>query len=123
MSIGFAIRDDIDQYSLHIKEARNTSTYLQDTTMSLINLKLTDYQSFYNDLERRNGSFKWFALFLFNTTVLLAVFFALWFSRGINKPVQILSKAASEVSAGKLDGHVIHIDSNDELKLLGRRLI
>ncbi|WHY74725.1 sensor histidine kinase [Fictibacillus enclensis] len=119
MSIGFAIRDDIDQYSLHIKEARNTSTYLQDTTMSLINLKLTDYQSFYNDLERRNGSFKWFALFLFNTTVLLAVFFALWFSRGINKPVQILSKAASEVSAGKLDGHVIHIDSNDELKLLG----
>ncbi|MCQ6267295.1 sensor histidine kinase [Fictibacillus sp. WQ 8-8] len=119
LSIGFAIQDDIDQYSLHLKEARNTSSYLQDTTLSLIDLELTDYQSFYADLEKRNESFKWFTLFLFNTTVLLAIFFALWFSRGINKPVQILSKAASEVSAGKLDGKPVLIQSNDELKLLG----
>ncbi|MFC3883580.1 histidine kinase [Bacillus songklensis] len=119
MAVGFVIRDDIAQYTRHLNEARNISLYLQETILSLIDLELTDYQSFYANMEQRNESFKWFTFFLFNTTVLLAIFFALWFSRGINRPIQILSKAAHEISTGRFDGAELKIESNDELKLLG----
>jgi two-component system, sensor histidine kinase YesM len=119
MTIGFVLRDDIDQYTKHLKEARSTSLYLQETTLSLIDLELTNYPSFYADMEQRNESFKRFTFFLFNTTVLLAIFFALWFSRGINRPIQTLSKAAHEISVGRFDGPELKIESNDELKLLG----
>lgn len=119
MTVGFVIREDIVQYTKHLKEARKTSTYLQETTMSLIDLELTDYQSFFAGMEQRNESFKWFTLFLFNTTVLLAISFAIWFSKGINRPIQSLSRAANEISAGKFDGQPVDIESNDELKLLG----
>jgi two-component system, sensor histidine kinase YesM len=119
MTIGFMLRDDIDQYTKHLREARNTSSYLQETTLSLIDIELTNYQSFFADMEQRNDSFKWFILFLFNTTVLLAVYFALWFSRSINRPIQSLSKAAQEIASGKFNGADLSIQSNDELKLLG----
>lgn len=119
MTIGFMLRDDIDQYTKHLREARNTASYLQETTLSLIDIELTNYQSFFADMEQRNDSFKWFILFLFNTTVLLAVCFALWFSRSINSPIQSLSKAAKEIASGKLNGAEVSIQSNDELKLLG----
>ncbi|MDQ0218126.1 sensor histidine kinase [Peribacillus cavernae] len=119
ITIGLVIRDDIDQYTKHLKEARTTSSYLKETTLDLIDLELTDYQSFFAEMEIRNESFKWFTLFLFNTTVLLAISFALWFSRGINRPIQSLSKAAQEISTGKFDGQAVQIESNDELKLLG----
>ncbi|CAH0346477.1 sensor histidine kinase [Bacillus sp. CECT 9360] len=119
ITVGFVIGDDIDQYTKHLREARTTSSYLQETTLALIDLELTDYQSFYAGMDQRNDSFKWFTLFLFNTTVLLAVSFALWFSRGINHPIQSLSQAANEISSGKFDGKALQIESNDELKLLG----
>lgn len=119
MTIGFMLRDDIDQYTKHLREARTTSSYLQETTLSLIDIELTNYQSFFADMEQRNESFKWFILFLFNTTVLIAIYFALWFSRGINRPIQSLSEAAQEIAVGKFDGAPLQIESNDELKLLG----
>jgi two-component system, sensor histidine kinase YesM len=119
ITIGFVIRDDIDQYTKHLREARTISAYLQETTLSIIDLELTDYQSFFAGMEQRNESFKWFTLFLFNTTALLAISFALWFSRGITSPIQSLSRAAQEISSGKFDRQTLQIESNDEFKLLG----
>lgn len=119
MTVGFVIREDIVQYTKHLNEARTTSTYLIETTMSLIDLELTNYQFFFAGMEQRNDHFKSFTLFLFNTTVLLAIAFALWFSKGINRPIQSLSRAAHEISTGNFDGQAVHIESKDELELLG----
>lgn len=119
LTIGFAIRDNIDMYNDHLEEAQNTAIYLKEITLDLIDLELTEYQSFYQQLNERNDAFRQFIIYLFLTSVLLAVFFALWFSKELNEPIQVLTNMAREVSAGKLDGKTIEIQSNDEMKILG----
>lgn len=117
--IGFALRGDIDRYTTHLQEAQNTTFYIKDTTIDLIDVELTEYQNFYQNMNQRNVSFTNFIIFLFITSLLLAIIFALWFSRGINEPIQDLTKVAKEISAGNLEGEDVYIHSNDELKLLG----
>ncbi|GGB60999.1 hypothetical protein GCM10011409_42880 [Lentibacillus populi] len=119
LTVGFVLRDDIEQYTYHLEETRNASEYIQEATLELIDLELTAYQSFYQDLQLRNNSFFYFIVFLFISTIMLAIFFALWFSNGITRPINKLSRAAKEVSEGDLVGSPVIIRSIDELKLLG----
>ncbi|UFT98573.1 sensor histidine kinase [Radiobacillus kanasensis] len=119
ITVGFVLRDDIERYTAHLKETQSAATYIQETTLHLIDLELNEYQVLYEDLQERNSSFQWFIFFLFSTTVMLAIGFSLWFSYGITKPIQALSKAAKQVSSGQISGEPVVIDSNDELKLLG----
>ncbi|MUK87722.1 HAMP domain-containing protein [Ornithinibacillus sp. L9] len=119
LTIGFVLRNDIEQYTNHLEETRIAAGYIQEATLEVIDSELTAYQSFYKDLQERNESFFYFILFLFGTTSILAIFFALWFSKGITNPLNKLSRAAKEVSKGNLIGDPIQIQSNDELKLLG----
>ncbi|MBD1382889.1 sensor histidine kinase [Metabacillus arenae] len=118
LTMGFMIRDDLNQYTFHLRETRNTSSYIQESTIQLIDLELSEYQVSYEEMKKRNEAFKWFTLFLFISTVLLAVFLALWFSKGITRPIHRLSQAAREISVGKLDGQEVVVESNDEMKLL-----
>lgn len=119
LTVGFFIRGDIEQYTYHLEEARNASSYIQTSALEIIDVELTDYQSFYQDLKLRNDNFFIFIIFLSLTTIMLAVFFALWFSKGITQPIDKLSHAATEVAKGDLLGAPVEIRSNDELKLLG----
>lgn len=119
LTVGFVLLDDIEQYTQHLEETRQSSRYVQEATLELLDVELTSYQSFYENLLKRNDYFFIFIVFLFLTTIMLAVFFALWFSKGITRPINQLSAAAREVSAGDLKGDPIRIQSNDELKLLG----
>lgn len=119
LTIGFALKDDIDLYNFHLQEAQNTSNYIKETTLDLIDLELNEYQAFYRQLNERNENFRKFIVFLFLTSTLLAVFFALWFSKELNQPIQALTKMAREVSAGNLEGEALKIRTNDELKILG----
>src|SRR5699024_1044080 len=119
LTVGFVLLDDIEQYTYHLEETRNAARYIQEATLELLDVELTAYQPFYHDLQKRNDFFLLFIIFLFLTTIMLAVFFALWFSKGITQPIHALSAAAQEVSQGNLQGEKVHIQSNDELKLLG----
>ncbi|WP_077624738.1 sensor histidine kinase [Sediminibacillus massiliensis] len=119
ITIGFVLKDDIERYTAHLKETQSTASYIQETTLHLIDLELTEYQTLYADLQDRNESFRLFIIFVFTTTIMLAVFFAIWFAQGINKPIQQLTNAARQVSKGDFSGKPVEIDSNDELKLLG----
>lgn len=119
LTVGFVLRDDTEQYMNHLEEAANASDYIAESTLEIIKLELTAYQSFYEDLQMRNNSFLLFITFLFMTTIILAVFFALWFSKGITHPLGKLSAAAEEVSKGELRGEPVTIRTNDELRLLG----
>lgn len=119
LTIGFALKEDIEQYTGHLEEARISSGYIQESALELIDAELTAYQSFYKDLQLRNDHFITFIIFLFITTIMLAVFFAFWFSNGITSPLHKLSHAAKEVSSGDLLGDPIEVQSTEELKVLG----
>ena len=119
VTIGFVLKDDIEQYTNHLEEVRIAAGYIQESALELIDVELTAYQSIYKDLQERNGYFITFIIFLFLTTIILAVFFALWFSNGITSPINRLSQAAKEVAKGNLLGKPVEIQSNAELRLLG----
>ena len=119
LTIGFVLREDIEQYTARMKEVQNTANYIQETTLELQDESLMEYQSLYLDMQRRNESFKYFTITLLITTIMLGGYIAVQFSRSIHKPVQKLSDAAKEVSHGKFDGEPVHVQSSDELKLLG----
>ncbi|SDQ19132.1 sensor histidine kinase [Virgibacillus salinus] len=119
LTVGFVLRDDSEKYINHLEEAGNASDYIAESTLEIIKLELTAYQSFYDDLQLRNKNFLLFIAFLFLTTIMLAVFFALWYSKGITRPLGQLSVAAEEVSRGDLKGDPINVHTNDELRLLG----
>ena len=119
LTVGFSLKQDIEQYTDHLEETRIAAEYIQEAALELIDAELTAYQVFYKDLQQRNDYFFIFIIFLFITTILLAIFFAFWFSNGITSPLNKLSRAAQEVSQGDLLGEPVEIHSNDELKLLG----
>ncbi|MFZ4451153.1 sensor histidine kinase [Salibacterium aidingense] len=119
ITVGFVLQDDIERYTAYLQETQNAASYIQENTLSLIDLELTEYQQLYADLQNRNDSFRYFTIFLFMTTVMIAVFFAFWFAASLNRPLQQLSAAAKEVSSGNFKGEPVHIQSNDEMKLLG----
>ncbi|UOQ50307.1 sensor histidine kinase [Gracilibacillus caseinilyticus] len=119
LTVGFVLRDDIEQYTAHMKEVQSTANYIQETTLELLDTSLTDYQTLYVDMQERNQMFKYFTLFLLITSIIFGGYIAIRFARGIHRPVEKLSEAAKEVSDGHFDGELIQIDSSDELQLLG----
>src|SRR5690625_180034 len=119
LTVGFHLRGDIEQYTYHLEESRMAAGYIQESALELIDVELTAYQAFYKDLQLRNEYFLLFIVFLFMTTILLAVFFALWFSNGITKPLSKLAYAAKEVSTGDLLGDPVTVKGKDELRILG----
>ncbi|WP_342504833.1 sensor histidine kinase [Sporosarcina sp. FSL K6-2383] len=119
LTIGFVLKGDIEKYTAHLEEARIAAGYIQESALELIDVELTAYQSFYLDLQVRNGNFVTFIFYLFLMTIVLAIFFALWFANGITSPLNKLSRAAKEVAKGDLVGTPIEVQSNDELRVLG----
>ncbi|MED1471080.1 sensor histidine kinase [Bacillus salipaludis] len=117
-SIHFFQKDDINRYSDHYNEALKIASFLQESTLSLLNNKLTDYQKFYGEIELQNHYYKLMAISLFAATFFLSTLLALWISGGITKPIRQLSKAAKEISKGNFSGEDIKVSTNDELKLL-----
>lgn len=109
---------NISLYSSHLHEAMEIASFIQETTLSLINNELTTYQHFYDEVEERNRYFRYMGIGLFVTTFLLGILLAVWFSGGITKPISRLSQAAREIASGKLDGPDVISTTNDELKLL-----
>lgn len=110
--------DNLDQYTRHLKEVRSISSYILESTSHLLNLELGEYQTFYQEMEDRQTAFKWFTLNLFTSTLLFALLAAVWFSRGLTKPLRSLSKAAKEISEGNFEGPPIEVKTNDEIKVL-----
>src|SRR5699024_12544171 len=101
------------------EETRKASHYIQEATLELLDAELTAYHPIYDELQKRNEYFFVFITFLFLTTIILAIFFALWFSKGITQPIHALSDAARKVSQGDLQGGPVKIQSNDEVKVVG----
>jgi sensor histidine kinase YesM len=111
-------RGDINVYSSHLKEATKIAGFIQETTLSLLNKELTNYEWFYADMKKRSHYYNLMGLSLFSFTLLLSTLLALWLSGGITKPIRQLSAAAKDISKGRLTGDDIQVSTNDEMKIL-----
>ncbi len=117
-TLGAFKEDDINQYSSHFNEVLKINSFLQESTLALLNSKLTDYQKFYNQIEKQNYYYKLMSIFLFASAFILSTLLALWISGGITQPISLLSKAANDISKGNLSGEDIKITTKDELRPL-----
>ncbi|MGG3467568.1 histidine kinase [Neobacillus pocheonensis] len=117
-TVGASQKDEINQYSNHFNEVLKINSFLQESTLALLNNKLTDYQKFYNQMEQQNHYYKLMSIFLFAAAFFLSTLLALWISGGITKPIKLLSQAAKQISKGNLSGEDIKITTKDELKPL-----
>lgn len=57
LTVGFVLREDIEQYTKRIEEVRKSRDYIQEVTLESIDEELTTYQSFYENLQERNQYF------------------------------------------------------------------
>ena len=117
-TLGAFKKDEINKYSNHFNEVLKINGFLQESTLSLLNNKLTDYQKLYGQMEQQNHYYKLMSISLFVAAFFLSTLLALWISGGITKPISLLSKAAKEISKGNLSGEDIKITTKDELKPL-----
>ncbi|EAR67624.1 two-component sensor histidine kinase [Bacillus sp. NRRL B-14911] len=111
-------RDEINTYSGHLNEVLKIGGFLQENTLALLNNKLTDYRSFYRQMEQQNHYYKMLSLSLFAAAFFLSTLLAFWISGGITKPISKLSEAARQIAKGNLEGEEIKVAAKDELKLL-----
>ncbi len=118
LTIGTFQNKEINWYSSHLNEATKFAGFIQETTLSLVNNELTDYQLFYDEIEKQNRYFTLMGMSLFGSTLLLSLLLAMWLSGGITKPIRQLSEAATEISEGNFSGDEIKVTTKDELKLL-----
>ncbi|MCP8970034.1 sensor histidine kinase [Ectobacillus ponti] len=110
--------DDIDAYSQHFNSMVQNAGFLQESTLNLIDHRLTAYQKFYQQLQVQNHNYKLMALSLFTAAFLLSTLLALWISGGITRPITRLSEAAEQIAEGNLAGEDVKVTTHDELKLL-----
>ena len=82
LTVGFVLKEDIEQYTNHLEEARIAAGYIQESALELIDVELTAYQAYYKDLQERNGYFYYFHhLFIFNDNCFGNLFCYLVFNR------------------------------------------
>lgn len=110
--------NQVSDYYLHLNEATKIADFIQESTLSLLNEELNNYEKFYYAIEERNQLFKNMTFPLFLSTFLLSFLIALWISGGITRPISNLSKAADEISRGFLNGEEVEVTTKDELKQL-----
>ncbi|WP_051291448.1 sensor histidine kinase [Fictibacillus gelatini] len=109
---------NLNVYSEHLTEASKIARYIQEVTLSLINQELTDYQYFYHDMNMKNNYFRSLGISIFSSTILFSTLLAIWFSKGITRPISRLSRAAEEIASGNFEGKDVSTSTKDELSFL-----
>jgi sensor histidine kinase YesM len=111
-------KQKITVYPVHMAEAEKIMRFIKETTLELTNGELERYEDFYYMINQKSTYSEWMGISIFVSAFLLCTLFALWFSRGITRPIKRLSTAAKEISAGRFDGEPVKVSTKDELLLL-----
>ncbi|WP_112182048.1 MULTISPECIES: sensor histidine kinase [Paraliobacillus] len=109
---------DIQNYSIHLSEAEKTSTYIHSQTLDLINNELSNYQGIYKLEDQKIQQTKNMGTAIFISFIVLSILFAIWFSNGITRTIDRLTRAAQEISSGYFSGKDVVISRKDELWFL-----
>ncbi|WP_077616992.1 sensor histidine kinase [Bacillus sinesaloumensis] len=111
-------KQDIESYSLLINEANKTSTYIYEETLDLINNELSHYHELSKLMGKKISSMKKMNITILIGIILLSVIFAIWFSNGITRTIEKLTRAAQEISARRYTGEDVVVSRKDELWFL-----
>ncbi|WP_100407302.1 sensor histidine kinase [Bacillus solitudinis] len=118
LAISTFLNDDIETYSVKQREALKLHGFIQEETLMLLNNELTEFQSFYDAMNKRNAYMESMGIAMFSGTFLMGLLFAFIFSNDITKPIHRLTGAAREIASGNLEGLDIHSGRKDELGFL-----
>jgi two-component system, sensor histidine kinase YesM len=101
-----------------ITELFKLDGYIQDELKGLLNWKLSNIQTYYQNFngQIQNGENLIYIIFIFTT--ILCVFFAYRFSRRISVPIHQLVLSLQKVGKGDLDSTPIDYKSKDEIGIL-----
>ncbi|MBM7661776.1 sensor histidine kinase YesM [Bacillus mesophilus] len=102
-------------------EATHISNYISEMTLTLIDTEIKTYDRFYRGIILQSEGLKQLGIWLLLLISVFLMLFTYWFSRRITKPVEKLTKAASEISKGRFDLE-IEVESNDEISFLAKTL-
>ncbi|MCL7748863.1 sensor histidine kinase [Halalkalibacter alkaliphilus] len=109
---------DIQEYSLHLQEAEITSGYIHEKTLDIINMELANYQELSVLIDNKVMNIQKMGTSIIIAIIILSILFALWFSNGITRTIERLTKAAKEISSGRYTGKDVIVSQKDELFLL-----
>ncbi|MBH0167062.1 sensor histidine kinase [Fictibacillus sp. 7GRE50] len=118
-SLMFYEESDTETSNKEFTEATRLSKYISEMTLTLIDTELKTYDVFYRGIIDQSAEFKKLGIWLMLLITLLLLVITYWFSLSITRPVQQLTRAANELSAGKFDKE-IKVESNDEISFLAQ---
>lgn len=102
-----------------LAETARIGNYISDMTLTLIDMELKTHEPFYRGIMEQSIELVKLAIWMILLTSLLLLLATYWFSLSITRPVQQLTKAASELAKGKFDNEIT-VKSNDEIAFLAK---
>jgi signal transduction histidine kinase len=102
-----------------LAETARISNYISDMTLTLIDMELKTHEPFYRGIMEQSIELVKLAIWMILLTSLLLLLATYWFSLSITRPVQQLTKAASELAKGRFNNEIT-VKSNDEIAFLAK---
>jgi sensor histidine kinase YesM len=100
-------------------EAMRISSYISETSLTLIDTDLKSYERFYRGIIEQSGEVMKLGIWLLLLITFLLLLVTYRMSLSITKPVFKLTQAANELSKGRFDLQ-IKVETNDEIAFLAR---
>ncbi|WP_226036636.1 sensor histidine kinase [Aquibacillus saliphilus] len=118
-SIIFQTESGTENARKALNEATHISDYISEMTLTLIDTELKTYDRFYRGIINQSEDLNQLGIWLLLLITFLLLLYTYWFSLKITRPVEKLTRAASELSKGRFDLK-IEVDSKDEIAFLAR---
>ncbi|SDO12328.1 sensor histidine kinase [Alkalicoccus daliensis] len=107
------------EHFLHREEVEKISSWLNDTTLQLINEELGDYHDMHADVLEEREFHQLLALNGAGAFFIVSIIVTYFMSKRILRPVQALIYQSSEISAGNFDVKDVRV-TNDEVGVLSQ---
>ncbi|MCT2535191.1 histidine kinase [Aquibacillus koreensis] len=115
----FHSEEGIENARKALNEATYISNYISEMTLSLIDTELKTYDRFYRGIITQSEELNQLGVWVLLLFTFLLLLYTYWFSSRITRPLEKLTRAASELSKGRFDLK-IEIDSKDEMSFLAK---
>lgn len=110
--------NDISIYSTYLNEAEKVSSYINETTLMILNAELTDYQETIPLVEEKVKYTKRMGTMILVAMIIFSILYAHWFSNGITRTIDKLTKSAQDISKGNYQTADVIVPKKDELWFL-----
>lgn len=118
-TVMFFKEKDSESAAREFSEATSITNYISEMTLTLMDTELKTYDSFYRGIIKQSNELTQLGIWVLLLITFILLLATYWFSLGITKPIDQLTKAANELSKGKFDQQ-IKIDTKDEIAFLAK---